>query len=178
MTFTTAFILRASMFVLLLIILAVSAVSLFIRPAKRTIKASLVDDFDGGLIDISHAETSIGKAKTCDIVLTYMSVSRFHAVLACTRNGWMIYDTHSSCGTFVNGQAIDKKAELKSGDVIQIGAGEFTFYDGDPPASRAGGGRSKNVRVPKRRTSSNGKLRKSPGRPDSARSGSRGRGLK
>ncbi|MDY3937583.1 MAG: FHA domain-containing protein [Oscillospiraceae bacterium] len=151
MTFTTAFVIRAAMFILLLIILTVSVVSLFIRPAKRTIKATLVDDFDGGLIDISHAETSIGKAKTCDIVLTYMSVSRFHAVLSNSQNGWMIYDTHSSYGTFVNGKAIDKKSELKSGDVIQIGAGEFTFYDGDPPASRASGGRAKNVKVSKRR---------------------------
>ena len=151
MTFTTAFVIRAAMFVLLLIILTVSVVSLFIRPAKRTIKATLVDDFDGGLIDISHAETSIGKAKTCDIVLTYMSVSRFHAVLSNSQNGWMIYDTHSSYGTFVNGKAIDKKSELKSGDVIQIGAGEFTFYDGDPPASRASGGRAQNVRISRRR---------------------------
>ena len=113
MTFTTAFIIRGAMFVLLFIILTVSVVSLFVRPAKRTIKATLVDDFDGGLIDISHAETSIGKAKTCDIVLTYMSVSRFHAVLSNSQNGWMIYDTHSSCGTLVNGKAIDKKADRR-----------------------------------------------------------------
>lgn len=152
MTFTTEFVLKASMFILLFIIITVSVVSLFIRPAKRTIRATLVDDFDGGLIDISHAETSIGKAKTCDIVLTYMSVSRFHAVLSNSQNGWMIYDTHSSVGTFVNGQKIDKKAPLKSGDVIQIGAGEFTFYDGEPPARRAGGGKPGNVKVGKSRT--------------------------
>lgn len=152
MTFTTEFVLKASMFILLFIIITVSVVSLFIRPAKRTIRATLVDDFDGGLIDISHAETSIGKAKTCDIVLTYMSVSRFHAVLSNSQNGWMIYDTHSSVGTFVNGQKIDKKAPLKSGDVIQIGAGEFTFYDGEPPARRAGGGKPGNVKVGKSRS--------------------------
>ncbi len=175
MTFTTAFVIRAVMFALLFIILAVSVVSLFIRPAKRTIKATLVDDFDGGLIDISHAETSIGKAKTCDIVLTYMSVSRFHAVLSNSQNGWMIYDTHSSYGTFVNGKAIDRKSVLKSGDVIQIGAGEFTFYDGDPPASRAGGGRAKNVRVSKRRSARGEKTHNTaPGR-NSVRSDVRGR---
>ncbi len=175
MTFTTAFIIRGAMFVLLFIILTVSVVSLFVRPAKRTIKATLVDDFDGGLIDISHAETSIGKAKTCDIVLTYMSVSRFHAVLSNSQNGWMIYDTHSSCGTLVNGKAIDKKAELKSGDVIQIGAGEFTFYDGDPPASRTGGGRAQNVRVSKSRTQRGDKTRKSaPG----ANSNAKGRNVR
>ena len=150
MNFTVEFVLKASMFILLFIILTVSVVSLFIRPAKRTIRATLVDDFDGGLIDISHAETSIGKAKTCDIVLTYMSVSRFHAVLSNSQNGWMIYDTHSSVGTFVNGQKIDKKSPLKSGDVIQIGAGEFTFYDGEPPARRTPGTGAANVRVAKR----------------------------
>ncbi len=174
MTFTTAFVIRGAMFVLLLIILTVSVVSLFIRPAKRTIKATLVDNFDGGLIDISHAETSIGKAKTCDIVLTYMSVSRFHAVLSNSQNGWMIYDTHSSYGTFVNGKAIDKKSELKSGDVIQIGAGEFTFYDGDPPASRASGGRAQNVRISRRRMPRDERARSKAGQ--NAGTPERGRG--
>ena len=122
------FFLQVLLFSLLAFVLIISAVSLFIKPAKRTIRASLVEASSGHIIDISQSETSIGRAKTCDIVVSGKSVSRFHAVLSKRSSGWMIFDTNSTSGIVVNGNKIEKKTNLKDGDRIKFGSSEYIFY--------------------------------------------------
>lgn len=122
------FFLQVLLFSLLAFVLIISAVSLFIKPAKRTIRASLVEASSGHIIDISQSETSIGRAKTCDIVVSGKSVSRFHAVLSKRSTGWMIFDTNSTHGVVVNGNKIEKKINLKDGDRIKFGSIEYIFY--------------------------------------------------
>lgn len=124
----SSFFVQVILFVLLALVLIVSAVSLFIKPARRTIRASLVDASTGHIIDISQAETSIGRAKACDIVIPEISVSRFHAVLSKRKTVWMIFDTNSTAGVLVNDQKIDKKSELSDGDKITLGNAEYIFY--------------------------------------------------
>ncbi len=119
---------QAVLFLLLAFALLVCVLSLFIRPAKRTIRASLVDGETGHILDISRAETSIGRSSTCDIALPDPSVSRFHAVLSMRSKSWMIFDTNSTAGVEVNGQKIDKKADLHDGDLVRFGNVEFIFY--------------------------------------------------
>ena len=116
------------LFGVLFVALIIPAVSLFIRPAKRTVRASLVDAKTGHIFDISTAETSIGRSKTCDITIDLMSVSRFHAVLSYRQKEWLIFDTHSTSGVTVNGQQIDKKQKLADGDLITMGEQQFLFY--------------------------------------------------
>lgn len=48
---------------------------------------------NGSVMDITHWETSIGKSKANDVVLPLPSVSRFHAVIAKKKDGWMVTDT-------------------------------------------------------------------------------------
>lgn len=122
------FFMQMLLFILLAIVLIISVVSLFIKPAKRTIRASLVDAENGHIIDISRSETSIGRAKACDIAISDISVSRFHAVLSCRSSGWIIFDTNSSAGIKINGKKIEKKANLKDGDAVTLGHTEYIFY--------------------------------------------------
>lgn len=122
------FFIQLVLFCLLAAVLIISVVSLFIKPAKRTIRASLVDASNGHIIDISQAETSIGRAKACDIVIPEISVSRFHAVLSKRKAGWMIFDTHSTSGVSVNGKKIEKKAFLQDGDTVSFGKIKYVFY--------------------------------------------------
>ncbi len=120
--------LQIALFALLFAVLFISVISLFIKPAKRTVRASLVEAESGHIYDISQFETSIGRAKTCDIVIADSSVSRFHAVLSRRSAQWMIFDTHSMSGTVLNGRKIDKKHSLKDGDKLCFGSTEFIFY--------------------------------------------------
>ncbi len=122
------FFVQILLFVLLCAVLLISVISLFVKPAKRTIRASLVEPLNGHIIDISQSETSIGRAKTCDITFTDVSVSRFHAVLSKRSTGWFIFDTNSTCGIIVNNKKIDKKIQLADGDSIRLGKKELIFY--------------------------------------------------
>lgn len=122
------FFVQVLLFILLSFVLIVSAISLFIKPAKRTIRASLVEASNGHIIDISQAETSIGRAKACDFIIADTSVSRFHAVLSKRKNGWMIFDTNSTSGVILNGQKIEKKALLNDGDTLKFGNKKYIFY--------------------------------------------------
>lgn len=123
-----SFVLQVLLFCLIGFVLILSAISLFIKPAKRTIRASLVETATGHIIDISQSETSIGRAKSCDIVVPEASVSRFHAVLSRRSTGWMIFDTNSTAGIVLNGRKIEKKAFLDDGDKIKFGGSEYIFY--------------------------------------------------
>ncbi|MBQ8209682.1 MAG: FHA domain-containing protein [Clostridia bacterium] len=123
-----SFFIQIVLFALLAFVLLASAASLFIKTAKRTIRASLVEASTGHIVDISQAETSIGRAKACDFVIADVSVSRFHAVLSKRKNGWIIFDTNSTSGVVVNGQKIEKKALLNDGDTINFGKKKYIFY--------------------------------------------------
>ena len=124
----SSFFLQILLFILIAFVLILSAVSLFIKPAKRTIRASLIEASSGHIIDISQSETSIGRAKSCDIVISDASVSRFHAVLSYRASGWMIFDTNSTAGIIVNNKQIEKKAYLNDGDSVILGSSEYIFF--------------------------------------------------
>ncbi|MEY4520228.1 MAG: hypothetical protein RLZZ499_2828 [Cyanobacteriota bacterium] len=58
---------------------------------------------------------------TSAIELDAPMVSRFHATINPDSRGGYILQDHSSNGTFVNGERLDKPFQLKNGDTIQIG---------------------------------------------------------
>lgn len=124
----SSFFIQILLFILISFVLLLSAISLFIKPAKRTIRASLVEASSGHIVDISQAETSIGRAKACDFIISDSSVSRFHAVLSKRKNGWMIFDTNSTSGVVLNGKKIEKKSFLNDGDTLKFGNKKYIFY--------------------------------------------------
>lgn len=63
----------------------------------------------------------LGRALSCELILSDPVCSRFHAVVYWEDQHWQIRDSGSRNGTLVNGQKIDT-ALLIDGTVIQIGA--------------------------------------------------------
>jgi len=109
-------------------ILLTSIISLFRNRPRIHRLARLVDQNDGSIIDIDHWETSLGKAKSNDIVLPFPAVSRFHAVIAKKRKDWTVTDTSArTVGVLVNGEKIDGRAVIENGDVITIGSIPLKF---------------------------------------------------
>ena len=71
--------------------------------------------------------TGAGRHPESDIFLDDITVSRRHAEIKRTEDGFEIVDVGSLNGTYVNRERIDK-AELKNGDEIQIGKFKLLFF--------------------------------------------------
>lgn len=69
---------------------------------------------------MSRVELSIGRAGDCDLVLDEPTVSRRHAVLRRTPEGWVILDAGSTNGTRLNGWRVTE-ARLRVGDELTLG---------------------------------------------------------
>ena len=89
--------------------------------APKVTPACLVDELTETEYMITNWETSIGRSNACDIVLNYSTVSRFHAVISKHKKGWVLTDTHSSAGTFVKNNRVDKPTVIEDGDSISFG---------------------------------------------------------
>jgi pSer/pThr/pTyr-binding forkhead associated (FHA) protein len=72
----------------------------------------------------------IGRDASADVVVPGNEVSRRHAQIVATEQGFVLVDT-STNGTFVNGHKIEGSRVLRRADVIRVGADEFRFY-GEP----------------------------------------------
>lgn len=71
--------------------------------------------------------TKAGRHPNADIFLDDVTVSRQHAEFRRADNGFMVADTRSLNGTYVNNDRVDGVA-LRNGDEIQIGKFRLTFY--------------------------------------------------
>ncbi len=69
----------------------------------------------------------LGRDAACDVVVTNKDVSRRHAEILATPNGYVLVDS-STNGTFVNGQRVTGQMILARADVIRVGTDEFRFY--------------------------------------------------
>ena len=70
--------------------------------------------------------TSIGRVKENEISVPKPSVSRKHAVIAQTPEGYVITDLDSGNGTFVNDERV-KTRKLEDGDRVRLGDRAFVF---------------------------------------------------
>ena len=62
----------------------------------------------------------IGRSPECDYVVDDRQVSRKHAVITKSADGYMIEDLDSKNGTFLNGSPVKKPMVLQDGDIIQV----------------------------------------------------------
>lgn len=112
--------------VLALIILGRCARSLLLFHKEPEIWAWLAAP-NGDRLPVTHWETLLGRAKNCDVVLDYPTISRSHAVLTRYDDGsWTISDVGSKGGIQVNGQTTSMDV-VSFGDKISLGGVEFTL---------------------------------------------------
>ena len=81
----------------------------------------LKDIRSGETYPVIYWENSIGRSKSCDIVLSDPAVSRDHAVLMRRKEGWIISDTGSKWGVGVGKRKITENKIVNIGDVITLG---------------------------------------------------------
>lgn len=113
------------------LIIAGCIFSLFFKRPKVGTVAFLVNEKSGEAVPIHYWETSVGRSSSCDVVLNYPTVSRFHGVISRRKNAWVIFDTDSKTGVLLNGHAIRKKEKLADGDRVTFGEATYIFTTPD-----------------------------------------------
>jgi hypothetical protein len=75
----------------------------------------------------SADQFSIGRDASCDLAIADMTVSRRHATLERTEDGWLLTDLESTNGTRVNGWRVRGKVKVTSGDLVSFGNAEYAL---------------------------------------------------
>jgi hypothetical protein len=73
------------------------------------------------------ATFTIGRRNDCDLRIADLSVSRLHARLDRSQDGWLLTDLGSHNGTRVNGWLVREPVPVRAGDVLQFGTAAFVI---------------------------------------------------
>ena len=76
---------------------------------------------------LDKKETTIGRSEDCDIIIRHSSVSRYHCMIRYQDGQYLLFDTYSSNGLWIN----DEKSsliELENNDFIEIGDIKLQFF--------------------------------------------------
>ncbi len=71
----------------------------------------------------------MGRSTDCHITIEDMNVSRRHAELLLTSQGYQIQDLGSKNGTFVNGKLVNSFSPLSPGDEVMLGSTTSFFFE-------------------------------------------------
>jgi len=80
-------------------------------------------------IPVEHSPFVIGRRDGSSLLLAAEAVSRKHAEILKTSDGWIIRDCNSTNGTFLNGKRLTENHLLYHGDYITIGGIRFDVVE-------------------------------------------------
>ena len=83
---------------------------------------------EGRLVLLSQKQLSCGRDATMDLRIDDPKVSRRHLEICPQEDGYVIRETQTKNGVFVNGNRIDKEQVLHNTDEISIGETVLAFY--------------------------------------------------
>lgn len=130
--------------VITIVILIKCIMTLMLGHPKEKIYGYIIDMSSGNRYPLNMWETSVGRSKTCDVVLPYDTVARSHAVITRRIDGWYIHDLLTKAVLKVNGETVEEKSLIKDGDIITLGKNRFRFEVIDDPVQQVGKKRGKN----------------------------------
>lgn len=91
---------------------------------------------------LAGREVTVGRASERTVTIEDKRISRHHATLRATGDGWSVRDEGSANGTTVNGRSVpsDRPAPVEAGDVLALGPVELRVERAAPtpePGTRA-----------------------------------------
>ena len=89
---------------------------------------------------IENGKITIGRNDSCDVVIDDITVSRLHATVHYTDEGWVVSDNDSKAGVGVNGYRVHGSEPISDGDTIMINTHSFMFKDGTASERRGARG--------------------------------------
>lgn len=105
------------------------------------VNGRLVSLVDGREYSVGSGGLSLGRDAGCDVVISAPEVSRRHAVIRATPDGYLLLDA-SANGVRVNNARVQTEIILGRGDTVRVGPEEFRFYaePGEASSQAAGVG--------------------------------------
>jgi pSer/pThr/pTyr-binding forkhead associated (FHA) protein len=79
--------------------------------------------YEGRGIVIEGDEVVLGRVKSCTLRVVHPLVSRQHCRLTIASDGIFVEDMGSSNGTFVNGDRVRGRDQVRAGDRVTLGRG-------------------------------------------------------
>lgn len=101
-----------------------------LRAANTAVRGGLINLATDYEYPIQGGRLTIGRNENCDVVIDDITVSRLHAVVQYTDEGWVVTDNESKAGVGVNGYRVHGSEPLADGDRIMINTHSFLFRDG------------------------------------------------
>src|SRR3954454_25415315 len=97
------------------------------------------------VVPLAGGRTRLGRGSDNDVILSDVSVSRYHAEVLREGSGWLVHDLKSTNGVEVNRVPVEK-APLRAGDLLTIGSFELRLEEEEvrpprPAPGPAGGAR-------------------------------------
>ncbi|HEX4962119.1 MAG TPA: adenylate/guanylate cyclase domain-containing protein [Thermoanaerobaculia bacterium] len=86
-------------------------------------------------IPLTGGRVRLGRGSDNDVVLSDVSVSRYHAEILREGDGWAVHDLKSTNGVEVNGAPVEK-ALLRPGDQLGVGSFEIRVEAAEPQSVR------------------------------------------
>ena len=90
---------------------------------------------DGDTVALQSHRTTLGRQTSNDVVVPEQAVSRRHAEIVKTEDGYSLQDLSSTNGTFLNGEKLEGEALLKDDDRVRLGDTEVSLVFQDPTAA-------------------------------------------
>jgi len=76
----------------------------------------------------------IGRLPGSGVHVADKQVSRRHCRIMRSREGWILSDSGSTLGTYLNGELLTRPHRLQQGDKVKVGTAVFTFEEHAAPA--------------------------------------------
>jgi pSer/pThr/pTyr-binding forkhead associated (FHA) protein len=103
------------------------------------------------MIPLEKTVTRLGRQLDNDVVFHEESISRFHAEIRYEDGKYVLYDNHSTAGTFVNSKRVER-CVLNSGDLISFSAIQIMFVNNNARLAGKAMGTTQNLGPEKRST--------------------------
>jgi hypothetical protein len=98
-----------------------------IMPRVRLVRLSPIETAPGEIV-LTEDDILIGRGQECDVIIAHPSVSRAHARVRLSKQGYILFDLKSKTGTYVNERRIEENL-LRKGLVVRIGDVEYYCHE-------------------------------------------------
>ncbi len=87
------------------------------------------DQANRTVVPLARDEYSIGRGEENTVRLTERNISRRHARIAREAERWVVFDSGSYNGCYVNGARVSQRQDLSHGDLVQLGDYRLELVD-------------------------------------------------